>query len=129
LIVEDNAVNREVLRDLLEQADIKVDLAQDGVEALEKLATDPAIGLVLLDLQMPRLSGEGVLAQMRRDSERLRAMPVLVVTANATKDTADRVRRLGADGFVTKPLSSSSDAILSPDVRRLLTDGRRSVAA
>ncbi len=126
LIVEDNAVNREVLRDLLEQADIKVDLAQDGVEALEKLATDPAIGLVLLDLQMPRLSGEGVLAQMRRDSERLRAMPVLVVTANATKDTADRVRRLGADGFVTKPFKL--DAILS-DVRRLLTDGRRSVAA
>lgn len=126
LIVEDNPVNRDVLRALLEEADIPVEIAQDGVEALNRLADDPEIGLVLLDLQMPRLSGEGVLAHMRRDSERLRAMPVLVVTANARQDAADRVRMLGADGFVTKPFEL--DALLS-DVRRLLTDGRSTVAA
>ena len=103
LVVEDEAAQREVLRYNLEAEGFAVLLAEDGEEALEQLrASDPDI--VVLDWMLPKVSGIEVCRQIKTD-RRLRAIPVIMLSARG--DESDRVRGLetGADDYVVKPYS------------------------
>jgi CheY-like chemotaxis protein len=80
LIVEDDADVREALAMAMRDAGAEVTLAEDGVAALEQLRRGPSPAVVLLDLHLPRLGGEGFLAELRADS-RFERLPVITMTA------------------------------------------------
>jgi len=116
LIAEDNAVNRELLRELLEIRGYTVFEACDGQEALQMIEqTQP--DLLLLDIGMPVLDGFAVVRKIR-ENPHLAKLPVVAVTAYAMRD--DREKILGAqfDGYLSKPVNSRS---LTQELDRLLT--------
>ena len=88
----------------LEQGPFRVTLAYDGQEALDVMLRDGDIGLVLLDVMMPRLTGLDVLAKMRAD-DRLKDVPVIILTAAGQETQQRRALSLGASEFLTKPFS------------------------
>jgi two-component system, OmpR family, alkaline phosphatase synthesis response regulator PhoP len=88
----------------LEQGPFRVSLAYDGREALEVLEHEPDVGLVLLDLMMPHLSGLDVLSTMRAD-DRWRDIPCIILTAAGEEQQHTRAMQLGATEFLTKPFS------------------------
>ena len=101
LVVDDEPAVREALRRALQLEGYDVELAGDGVEALERLATD-GVDAVLLDVMMPRLDGLETCRRLRRDGN---ALPVLMLTARDA--VSDRVAGLdaGADDYVVKPFA------------------------
>jgi CheY-like chemotaxis protein len=105
LIAEDNAVNRELLREVLEGRGYEVVEAVDGQEALAKIE-ESRPNLVLLDINMPVLDGFAVIRRIREDA-RLRHLPVLAVTAYAMKDDREKVMTAGFDGYVAKPVNAA----------------------
>ena len=104
LIVEDEKDIIEVLRYYLEKENYRIHVAQDGFNALE-LASKIIPNLILLDLMLPRLDGIETCRRLKAD-ERLRDIPVIMVTAKA--EEADKIKGLeiGADDYVTKPFSA-----------------------
>src|SRR5437868_12481254 len=88
----------------LEQGPFRVTLAYDGREALDVLARESDICLVLLDLMMPHLSGLDVLSTMRADP-RWRDLPCVILTAAGQEQQHTRAMELGATDFLTKPFS------------------------
>ena len=104
LIVEDEKDIIEVLRYYLEKDNFRVHVVQDGFAALE-VAAKVVPNLILLDLMLPRLDGIEVCKRLKSD-ERLRDIPIVMVTAKA--EEADKIRGLeiGADDYVTKPFSA-----------------------
>lgn len=105
LIAEDNAVNRELLRELLESRGYAVVEACDGSEALQLLETQPDI--LLLDIGMPKLDGFAVLQRIR-ENPRFAALPVLAVTAYAMQGDREKVLNAGFDGYLSKPVDARS---------------------
>lgn len=101
LLVEDEAPLRGVLRDLLEREGYAVIEAADGVQALDGIDRS-APDLVVLDLNLPRLDGFGVLKHLRTRASTA-ALPVLVLTAKGDEDSEVRVFECGANDFLTKP--------------------------
>ena len=102
LLVEDNEVNRELIRDMLEGKAFEVAEAENGLEALHILAqTVP--DLVLLDIQMPVLDGMSVIKHLREHPE-YAALPVLALTAYAMVGDRERVMAAGFSGYVAKPI-------------------------
>ena len=104
LVVEDEKDIIEVLRYYLEKENYRVHVAQDGFNALE-VAAKVIPNLILLDLMLPRLDGTETCRRLKAD-ERLRDIPVIMLTAKA--EEADKVKGLeiGADDYVTKPFSA-----------------------
>ena len=103
LIVEDNELNLKLFCDLLRAHGFEVEPVRDGREALERAR---AFGpdLVIMDIQMPHVSGLELIEQMKT-AEALQAVPVLAVTAYAAKGDEERIRDAGAEGYVSKPIS------------------------
>ncbi len=101
LLVEDEAPLRGVLRDLLEREGYAVIEAADGVQALDGIDRS-APDLVVLDLNLPRLDGFGVLKHLRSRASTA-TLPVLVLTAKGDEDSEVRVFECGANDFLTKP--------------------------
>jgi CheY-like chemotaxis protein len=115
LIAEDNAVNRELLRELLEMRGYDVIEACDGQEALQKIAeTQPDI--LLLDLGMPVLDGFGTVLKIR-ENPHLNSLPVLAVTAYAMRGDREKILNSGFNGYLSKPISRSA---LDQELERLL---------
>ena len=103
LVVEDNGINREVVRLLLEGWGVVVDEAADGRAALA-LHAERRYDAVLMDIQMPGLSGVEATVQLRRHPDPARAqVPVLALTANAFRSDLDRYLRAGINDCLTKP--------------------------
>ncbi|WP_319242319.1 response regulator [uncultured Propionivibrio sp.] len=102
LLVEDNPINQEVARDLLSMASLTVDVASDGIEALEK-AAKRRYDLILMDVQMPRMDGLEATRRLRQMPE-YATTPILAMTANAF--SVDRARCLdaGMNDHVAKPV-------------------------
>lgn len=100
LVVDDEEVNRELLRNILEVR-YKVETAEDGLEAMQFIRRHRSIlSAVLLDLSMPKMNGFEVLKEIRRD-DLLRHIPVIVLTAH--KDAEIETFERGANDFITKP--------------------------
>jgi two-component system cell cycle response regulator DivK len=103
LVVEDNELNLKLFCDLLRAHAYEVEPVRDGREGLER-ARAFAPDLVVMDIQMPHISGLELIEQMKADSE-LRATPIMAVTAYAAKGDEERIRDAGAEGYVSKPIS------------------------
>ena len=115
LVAEDNAVNRELLRELLEVRGYEVAEACDGQEALQ-MVEQSRPDILLLDLGMPKLDGFGVVRHIRA-SPGLADLPVLAVTAYAMRGDREEVLRAGFDGYLSKPIDA---AALTKEMGRLL---------
>lgn len=115
LIAEDNAINRELLRELLQAHGFIVVEACDGKEALDMIGrTQPDI--LLLDISMPVLDGIGVVRTLRQNP-RFATLPALAVTAYAMQGDRERILSAGFDGYLSKPVDARS---LAEELDRLL---------
>ncbi|HKB42724.1 MAG TPA: adenylate/guanylate cyclase domain-containing protein [Gemmataceae bacterium] len=103
LVVDDNEVNREVLRRRLAREGHCVTLAANGCEALEKLQAEP-FDLVLLDIIMPGLNGCEVLQRIKADG-RLRHVPVIMISAFSEVDAVARCIEAGAEDYLPRPFN------------------------
>jgi len=108
LLVEDNVMNQFVAHQVLELWNIKVDFANDGLEATDKLKVND-YALVLMDLQMPVMSGYEATAFIRDKTNKLRnpEIPIIALTADAFPETKKKVMEEGMNDFVTKPLEQN----------------------
>jgi CheY-like chemotaxis protein len=105
LLVEDNALNRELTAELLELHGHDVLLAASGEEAL-KLAGELRPALILLDITLPGgMDGLAVVRQLKSQSE-LSAIPVVAVTAHAMKGDEQRALDGGFSGYISKPIDT-----------------------
>ncbi len=106
LVIDDNAINCEVIKDILEAQGYFVETALGGAEGLAKMESwQPE--LVLLDLMMPIVSGEDVLQRLREEKERKRSqIPVILITARASQEDRIHGLSLGADDYLAKPIMS-----------------------
>ena len=115
LIAEDNPVNRELLRELLELRGYEVLEACDGQEALNMIAQQLP-DLLILDLGMPVLDGFGVIRKLRAEAATAR-LRVLAATAYAMRGDREKVMEAGFDGYLSKPIDN---AALMLELQRLL---------
>jgi signal transduction histidine kinase/DNA-binding NarL/FixJ family response regulator/HPt (histidine-containing phosphotransfer) domain-containing protein len=106
LLVEDNAVNRQIAGELLANAGLHVDVAEDGLRALARLreAPDDHYDLVLMDLQMPELDGHDTTVAIRAEARHAR-LPIVALTAHAQAAVRERCIAEGMQDFVTKPIA------------------------
>ena len=104
LLVEDNDMNQELAMELLLSAGIHVDLAENGLVALERLAGATRYDGVLMDCQMPLMDGYTATRQIRANPA-LCDLPVVAMTANATMDERDKVIAAGMNDLLFKPLN------------------------
>ena len=103
LVVEDNDLNRKLFCDVLQAGGFAVEPVADGEMAIERAkAFFP--NLVIMDIQLQDISGLDLIAGLKRDSE-LCDIPVLAVTAYAGKGDEERIREVGAEGYLAKPVS------------------------
>ena len=105
LVVDDNKVNRLLLSRLLEQQGYRVETAENGRVALERLHTDPP-DLMLLDIEMPHMDGCQVARQLRRDFSRKECL-IIAVTGRADDELAQQCREAGIDLVLIKPVNRS----------------------
>ena len=103
LVVEDNAQNMMMMRDLLQAQGYEVLEARDGKQGWD-LARTHRPDLMLMDIQLPDVSGLEVTRWLKADDV-LRAIPVVAVTAFAMKGDAELMREMGCDGYIAKPIS------------------------
>ncbi|WP_395650200.1 PleD family two-component system response regulator [Brevundimonas sp.] len=103
LFVDDDPILREFAQVNLASAAAEVDVAADGIEALDMLSRR-RYDLLLVDLEMPRMDGFELLARLRADPETAH-LPVIVETGREDVDAIDRAFRAGATAFVTKPMN------------------------
>jgi CheY-like chemotaxis protein len=102
LVVEDNAKNMTLLRDVLRASGYRTLEASTAGHALV-LATEHGAALVLMDIRLPDMDGLEALRRLRHD-ERTAAIPVLAITAQAMKGDRERFEEAGFDGYLAKPV-------------------------
>ncbi|MDM4767621.1 Hpt domain-containing protein [Pelomonas sp. SE-A7] len=102
LVVDDSLTVRRVTQRLLEREGYRVELAKDGLEALEKLAGDELPSVVLSDIEMPRMDGFDLVRNLRNE-ERLAKLPVIMITSRIAQKHRDYAQELGVDHYLGKP--------------------------
>ncbi|TLS67571.1 response regulator [Mariprofundus erugo] len=107
LVVDDNAMNLELVTDVLELEGFEVVSAATGEEGVELVRQKPP-DLVLMDLRMPGISGLEALEIIRADG--FTTLPVVVLTASVMKGERERLLELGFDGFMQKPIDPGTFA-------------------
>ncbi len=120
-LVEDNPDNRMLVATLLED-DYSVHEYEDGIIALRGLVEEIP-DLVLLDISLPNMSGQEVLAEIRKNSD-LKALPVVALTAHAMDGDREQFLSQGFDAYVAKPILDEED--LLSVIRELLRGGASS---
>lgn len=115
LIVEDNELNMKLFHDLLEAQGYRVLQTREGLEALT-LAREHRPDLILMDIQLPEISGLEVTKWLKED-DTLAHIPVVAVTAFAMKGDEERIREGGCEAYVAKPIAV---APFLETIRRLL---------
>lgn len=117
LIVEDNELNMKLFNDLLDAYGYATLQARSGTEALH-LAREGRPNLILMDIQLPEVSGLEV-TKWLKDDEALRDIPVIAVTAFAMKGDEERIRQGGCEAYISKPISIGT---FIETVRRFIGD-------
>lgn len=106
LLVEDNLVNQRVAQSMLKRLGCETTTAANGLEALTELKTDERFDVVLMDCQMPDISGMHVTAQYRtRTRDMARRLPIIALSANAMDSDRQACIDAGMDDFMSKPVS------------------------
>ena len=103
LIVEDNELNMKLFHDLLDAHGYRTLQTRNGLEAL-KIAREHRPDLILMDIQLPEISGLEVTKWLKEDDE-LAHIPVVAVTAFAMKGDEERIRQGGCEAYISKPIS------------------------
>jgi two-component system, cell cycle response regulator DivK len=103
LVVEDNELNMKLFHDLLEAHGYNILQTRDGMEAL-KLARQHRPDLILMDIQLPEVSGLEVTKWIKEDDD-LKAIPIIAVTAFAMKGDEEKIREGGCEAYIAKPIS------------------------
>ena len=106
MIVEDNEMNMKLFHDLLEAHGYQTVETRNGLEAVE-LARTHRPDLILMDIQLPEVSGLDVAGWIKEDDD-LRTIPIIAVTAFAMKGDEERIRRGGCEAYISKPISIGS---------------------
>jgi two-component system chemotaxis response regulator CheY len=115
LIVDDFSTMRRIIRGLLKEAGyVDADEAEDGQVAFQKMQTGH-FDCVITDINMPNMNGFELLEAIKED-EKLKSIPVLMITAEASKDDVLKAAKLGASGYIVKPFSK---AILEDKIHKL----------
>ncbi len=120
LVVDDEPLNREVMRVLLEECQLHVDEAVDGQQAVELAAQQP-YALILMDMQMPKLDGCAATRQIRASGRGSR-VPIIAMTANVFQEDEEACRTAGMDDFLGKPIQT--ERLFSMALRWLDRPGR-----
>jgi chemosensory pili system protein ChpA (sensor histidine kinase/response regulator) len=102
MVVDDSLTVRRVTQRLLERVGLRVLLAKDGLDAMEKLAGDELPTVVLSDIEMPRMDGFDLVRNMRADA-RLAPLPVIMITSRIAQKHRDYAAQLGVDHYLGKP--------------------------
>lgn len=103
LVVEDNELNLKLFCDLLRAHGYSAEPVRDGREAVDR-ARAFAPDLIIMDIQLPHVSGLELIETIKGDDD-LKAIPIMAVTAYAAKGDEERIRALGAEAYVSKPIS------------------------
>src|SRR5215475_2530142 len=103
LVVEDNELNMKLFHDLLEAHGYNILQTRDGMEAL-KLARQHKPDLILMDIQLPEVSGLEVTKWIKED-DALKMIPIIAVTAFAMKGDEEKIREGGCEAYIAKPIS------------------------
>jgi two-component system cell cycle response regulator DivK len=103
MIVEDNELNMKLFNDLLEAKGYRTVKTKNGLEALD-LARAEKPDLILMDIQLPEVSGLEV-TRWLKDDDQLHTIPVIAVTAFAMKGDEERIRQGGCEAYISKPIS------------------------
>jgi two-component system cell cycle response regulator DivK len=106
LIVEDNELNMKLFHDLLDSQGYETLQTREGLQALA-LARQHRPDLILMDIQLPEISGLEVTRWLKEDEE-LSHIPVVAVTAFAMKGDEERIRQGGCEAYISKPISISA---------------------
>jgi two-component system, sensor histidine kinase and response regulator len=147
LVVEDNQVNQLVATGILENLGCAVDVAEDGVDAVDLLTAPHGYDAVLMDCRMPRLDGFGATRAVRAAEPDGRRVPIIAMTASVLEGERERCLASGMDDFLTKPVdpadlervirkwtdgttgieraaprSRTASSVLDPDRRAMLTE-------
>ena len=102
LVVDDNDINRQVAREMLIAEGARVDLAENGVQAVDKVM-DGGVDAVLMDLQMPEMDGYEATRRIRAE-DRFKDLPIVAMTAHALAAERDKCLAVGMDEHLTKPI-------------------------
>ena len=128
LLVEDNELNREISRELLQNEGIVVEEAEDGEEAVQKVNAADAgyYDMVLMDIQMPKMDGYEATRQIRAIADPARAqIPIVAVTANAFEEDRRAAEEAGMNGHIAKPISVTQ---LREQMARCMKAGKKAPA-
>jgi two-component system chemotaxis response regulator CheY len=107
LVIDDSAMVRRYMREALERAQFAVEEAFNGVEAMEKILTQP-FDLLVVDVNMPKMDGYTFLHALRgRDSD-IASIPALMTSTEAKQQDMDAARAAGANYYLVKPVSQDS---------------------
>ncbi|MEO1656678.1 MAG: ATP-binding protein [Pseudomonadota bacterium] len=104
LVVDDNHVNRMVVKAFLKKSGVRIVEAENGVEALDYLRTVGDADLVLLDMHMPEMDGPECIMHIRASQAPWRDIPILVLTADAMEGDRERYLELSVQGYLAKPV-------------------------
>lgn len=105
LIVEDNELNMRLFNDLLEAKGYRILQSRDGLDVL-KIARESKPDLILMDIQLPGISGLDVAKSIKED-ENLKTIPIIALTAFAMKGDEEKIRQGGCEDYLAKPISTS----------------------
>lgn len=103
MIVEDNELNMKLFNDLLEAKGYRTVQTRNGLEAMD-LARQHRPDLILMDIQLPEVSGLEIIKWLKEDDE-LHPIPIIAVTAFAMKGDEERIRQGGCEAYISKPIS------------------------
>ena len=106
LIVEDNELNMKLFHDLLVAHGYSILQANNGHDAL-RLAREEKPDLILMDIQLPEISGLEVTRMIKEDEE-MKSIPIVAVTAFAMKGDAEKFKQGGCEAYIAKPISVAS---------------------
>lgn len=126
LVVDDNALNRDLMKAGLERLGFHTKLADGGISAIEAIRTAPdAFDVVLMDIQMPDLDGDEATKVIRGIAPDSKALPVIAVTANALPDQVQRYLQAGMNAVMTKPVNFEAlrDEMLRYTTARPISEG------
>jgi len=119
LVVDDNPISRELVREVVENSERMVVEAENGEEALRMIAGERP-DIVLLDIQLPVYDGYEVLRRVREDLK-LKDLPVIALTAYAMQQDREKALDAGFDDYIAKPIDAAS---LRARIRKILDDRR-----
>ena len=104
VIIDDCALTRQILQDLLEDAGYQVATAESGMKANQHIYTEPQPDLVIMDVEMPNLNGDRKV-RLLRSREESHQLPILLISAKSEEEMASLVEYSGASGFLRKPIN------------------------